>query len=185
MSPIIGIIASSISGSISASSFESIATATGTGSSTTISFTSIPSTYKHLQIRVNGRSDSAAAAGSISVYANNDTTSANYARHRLSGEGTTASATGAASLTMLLGRVSAATATAGIMGTSIIDVLDYQSTSKYKTFRSFSGQDQNGTGDLWLTSGLWLNTAAINRIDLVLGGNWTTASTIALYGIKG
>jgi len=33
-------------------SYESIASATGTGSSNTITLSSIPSTYKHLQLRI-------------------------------------------------------------------------------------------------------------------------------------
>jgi len=169
----------------STSSYESIATLSGTGASTTISFTSIPSTFSHLQLRVLGRSDSAAAAGTITVYTNNDTTAGNYNRHRLSTDGTTITANGTASTSTQLGRVTAATAAANIMGITILDILDYASTTKYKTFRSFSGHDQNGSGDLWLTSGLWMNSSAINRVDLVIGGNWTTATTIALYGIKG
>jgi len=165
------------------SSYESIASATGTGSSNTITFSSIPSTYSHLQLRILGRSAGAGAASSITVYANNDTAS-NYARHRLSGDGATVTATGVANTTTQLGRVTAASAAANIMGVIIIDIHDYASTTKNKTFRSFSGQDQNGSGDLWLTSGLWLSTSAINRIDLIASGNWTTQSTLALYGIK-
>jgi len=184
-STILGIIASSGGAAASTSSYESIASATGTGSSTTITFSSIPSTYASLQIRIIGRSDSAASAGSITVYANNDTTATNYTRHRLSCDGATVTAFGAASTSTQLGRVTAASATANIMGVTIIDIIDYASSTKNKTFRSFSGHDQNGSGDVWLTSGLWMNTAAINRIDLVIGGNWTTQTSIALYGIKG
>jgi hypothetical protein len=46
---ILGIIASSKLG-VPAGAYESIASATGTGSSATITFSSIPSTYQHLQI---------------------------------------------------------------------------------------------------------------------------------------
>jgi hypothetical protein len=186
MTPILGIMASSISGSKAiTNSYESIATLSGTGASGTISFTSIPSTFSHLQLRVLGRSDSAAAAGTITVYPNGNTTAANYARHRLSTDGATVTAAGAGSGLMQLGRVTAASAAANIMGVTIIDIVDYASTTKYKTFRSFSGHDQNGSGDLWITSGLYMSLTAINRVDLVIGGNWTTATTIGLYGIKG
>jgi hypothetical protein len=67
----------------------------------------------------------------------------------------------------------------------IIDILDYASTSKAKTARVFSGRDQKGSGEVELRSGLWTSTAAINRIDIVIGGSFTTTSTFALYGIKG
>ena len=42
---------------VTPSSFESIATVSGTGSSGTITFSSIPATYKHLQIRYIGKTN--------------------------------------------------------------------------------------------------------------------------------
>jgi hypothetical protein len=171
---------------VSASSFESIATATGTGSSGTITFSSIPSTYSHLQLRILGRADNAAATNVARLTINNDT-GANYAEHVLTGEGTTATATGTASTSNIprIYTVAASTA-ANIMSTGIIDIIDYASTSKYKTVRIVTGDDRNGTGRIALSSGLWQNTAAVNRVDVLTnGGNWTTATTIALYGIKG
>ena len=51
MTPILGIMASAAMGS-KQSSFESIATVTLSSGSTTIDITSIPSTYKHLQLRI-------------------------------------------------------------------------------------------------------------------------------------
>ena len=168
-----------------------IATASGTGSSGTITFSSIPSTYKHLQIRALMRNDTAATtASSLRVRFNADTGS-NYAHHTLSGDGSTATATG----TSPQGYMNVAncnpcnSATSGIMGVSIIDVLDYATSSKNKVLRALSGSDSNAadtTYKIVLSSGLWVNTNAITQIDLVSGtGNWTTATKIALYGIKG
>jgi len=185
MTPMLGIMASAAMGS-KQSSFESIATATGTGASGTISFTSIPATYKHLQLRILGRSSNVSTNDSFAVYANGDTTAGNYAYHRLTGDGTTAAATGAASSSPRIGYVTGASAAADIMGVTILDIIDYASTTKYKTFRTFTGQDRNGAGQVWLASGLWMSTSAINQVDLTLVGlNWTTQTTIALYGIKG
>ena len=59
-------------------SFDSIASATGTGSSGTITFSSIPQTYKHLQIRGIGRLDVVTGGVSTRIRLNGDTTS-NYA----------------------------------------------------------------------------------------------------------
>ena len=89
MSPILGIYASQISGHLWAPSgaYDSIATATGTGSSGIINFTSIPSTYTHLQLRVSALPSSVdqmvcrVGNGSID-------TGSNYARHTLNGNGT-------------------------------------------------------------------------------------------------
>jgi hypothetical protein len=55
--PILGIIASAITGNLVTTSYESIATVTvGGGGAATVAFTSIPATYTHLQIRGIGRS---------------------------------------------------------------------------------------------------------------------------------
>jgi hypothetical protein len=184
--PILGIMASSISASTS-SSYESIASASGTGSSGTITFSSIPATYTHLQIRVNARSTETGTP-SISAFsrANGDTGS-NYTRHAIEGDGTSVGLTGLANQTsLMLLRVSADGATGNVMGTGIIDILDYSSTSKFKTFRSIAGTDNNGDGIIKLHSGLWRDTSAINTLTIFLSSNnWTTSSTFALYGIKG
>lgn len=168
-------------------SFESIATATGTGSSGTITFSSIPSTYQHLQIRVMTRSSS--TGRNIQVRFNSDTGS-NYAQHNLRGNGSTAAAAGSASTTEIeAGWIATSADATNVMGVSLIDVHDYASTTKNKTLRAISGLDNNGgtTNErIYLYSGLWMNTAAINSISLISNsGNWTTASTFALYGIKG
>jgi len=169
-------------------SFESIATATGTGSSGTITFSSIPSTYQHLQIRYVCRSSRASTDDGINLQFNSDTGS-NYARHQLFGNGATASASGGTTQSNIpVGVATAASVAANIIGVGIIDIHDYASATKYKTIRSFSGDDQNNTnGILYLRSGLWQSTTAISSISLISSSssNWTTQTTFALYGIKG
>ena len=78
-------------------------------------------------------------------------------------------------------------ADANIMGVSIIDIHDYASTTKNETFRIFSGFDNNSTGGrISLRSGLWLDTSAINRLEISTnpGDGFATSTVIALYGIK-
>ena len=168
----------------STTSFESIATANGTGSSNTLTFSSIPSTYTHLQIRFSGLSSSNAT---LTLRFNGDTSS-NYANHYLQGNGSAASA-GAdttQSLINIYGALPAASATSQT-GSAIIDVLDYLSTSKNKTVRTLAGYDSNGSGFILLNSGLWYKTPeAINSITLTPNaGNWTNTTQAALYGIRG
>jgi len=173
---------------VASTAFESIATASGTGSSNTITFSSIPSTYQHLQIRSLVRSTFAATGvGSFRVRLNGDTGS-NYAWHFIYASGTSVSATGAASATFmdLDLVVSRNNNTAGIFGAMLVDIHDYAST----TIRSFSGVNQNSATaseqSIGLESGLWISTSAITRLDITSGGgNWKTGSTFALYGIKG
>ena len=170
-----------------ASSYESIATATGTGSSGTISFTSIPSGFKHLEIRGIARSTATNATFTIKL---NSDSGSNYAQHRLFGDGTSVTASGADTLTFAsVGSNALSTTSSNIAGANIISILDYGSTSKYKTIRSFAGMDDNsGTtaSQLAIRSGLWQSTSAITQIDLIAAasGSWTTQTTFALYGIK-
>ena len=193
--PILGVIASGISGHLTppwpSNSYESIASATGTGSSGTITFSSIPSTYVALQLRCLSRnSATGTGSGDVLLRFNSDSGS-NYSYHNLSGNGTTASATGSATQTSIRQDNSSTNngETANIMTVGIIDIHDYASTTKNKTVRTFQGNDNNGnsTGIIRLNSGLWMSTSAINTITLTLNlaNNFTTQSVFALYGIKG
>lgn len=178
--PILGITASSILKVTS--SYESIASATGTGSSGTILFSSIPSTYASLQIRCN-LIDS--GGNSIRFRFNSDSGS-NYAFHNLNGAGSPGvGALGVASTTRIQIGSTYGTSSTYPLGV-VADVLDYASTTKYKTFRCMSGWDDNTNGLIELVSGLWQSTSAITSITIEStgGGNFSTTSQFALYGIK-
>lgn len=186
MSPVLGIFASGITNS-KLGSYESIQTVTvGAGGASSVSFTSIPSTYKHLQIRGIARAN-ANIAGAL-IRFNGDTTS-NYVFHELNGNGTAASASASTTQTSALGSyITPSTATASIFSGFVIDILDYSSTNKNKTIRTLSGYDNNGSGLVGLTSGLWYATpASITQIDILAqsSNSFVQYSTFALYGIKG
>lgn len=180
--PIIGIMASANWSSANSSSFESIATATGTGSSGTITFSSIPSTYKHLQIRYSVLT---ATSGDDVFYRFNGDTGSNYARHFLYGDGTSAAASGQATQTFLIADSGSGESSSTQPMTGIVDIQNYASTTQNKTARGFNGIDKNGSGIITLNSGLWLSTTAINSITFYTSSyNYTTGTTFALYGIK-
>lgn len=171
---------------VTPTAFESIASATGTGSSGNITFSSIPGTYQHLQIRLIGRDGAGTGTSNFGIQINSDTGS-NYTRHNLRGNGSSATAGGSTSTSSISASLlPLSNQTANIMGVSIVDIHDYASTSKYKTVRVFGGVDLNGSGTVELDSGLWMSTSAITSITLIPGWTtWTTNTTIALYGIKG
>jgi hypothetical protein len=176
------------SGGASLSSYESIATTTGNSSNQTITFNSIPSTFKHLQIRMLSRStDTGTGTASFTIRCNNDTAT-NYASHWLFGNGSATSAGGVSSASSITaGDIIANGATASCYSATIIDILDYGSTSKYKTIRVFNGSQDNTTGVSFrvrLHSGLWMSTSTITRLDFILSQVWDSNSTFALYGIK-
>jgi hypothetical protein len=174
----------------STSSYESIASITASGGETSLTLSSIPSTYKHLQIRMMFRTNTADTFdGNFGLQLNNDTGS-NYTTHLLNGFGASASASGGTGFSSmgLFPRIPTTSQTSGVFNVGIIDIQDYQSTSKYKTVRAFGGTDLNGDSNygITLSSGLWLSTSAVNSVKLYLSGNQIGAgSTFALYGIKG
>ena len=188
MSPILGIIASQNYPRVT-NSYESIATTTLGSTTATISFTSIPSTYKHLQVRFILRSNRAAVvADSLNMQFNSDTGS-NYVDHYLTGDGATASAGADTSVSNIaMYRIAGDGAGASTFGVGVIDILDYQNTSKYKTSRSLVGIDNNGAGRVSLNSGLWMSTSAISTVTLFPNSgssSFVQYSSAALYGIKG
>ena len=180
MSPILGIMASSRL--VASTAFESIATISP--SSASVSFTSIPSTYKHLQLRYIGRITSAVTLNDINIRFNNDT-GTNYVWHFLRGSGSAVSVSAGTSFSSIQANdiLTGASSTSSVFGVGIIDIHDYASTTINKTARLFTGNDQNGSGYVSLSSGLWMNTSAINRIDITQ--TFAAGSTFALYGIKG
>jgi hypothetical protein len=166
--------------------FDSIQTITvGGGGASSVDFTSIPSTYTHLQIR--GISRATAAIGDQMLYFQlNGDTSSNYSYHAVSGNGSSAASSGASSASFLIAQQSPGNNKgASMYGSYVIDILDYANTNKFKTTRCIGGFDANGSGELGLTSGNWRNTNAITSIKLYLGiYNFAQYSSFGLYGVK-
>ena len=166
----------------SPNAFESIATANPAGTST-FTFSSIPSTYQHLQIRfwnltsVNGES--------VLMRFNGDT-GGNYTRHRLRGYSTTPSSSGSNGNTSMYVNSSGNGSNTTYPEFGIIDIHDYATTNKYKSMKDLNGIDIVGSGDIQFQSGLWMSTSAINSITFLLtAGSFSTGTIFALYGIKG
>jgi len=171
----------SAAGGAGAGAYEAIASASPT-SGTSVSFTSIPSSYKHLQIRAHWKTASSGA--DLIMRFNNDTAS-NYAYHYIRGDSAGTVSMGAGPNES---SITVQDSDGDYFVASIIDIHDYADTNKYKTSRIFAGRNNNGTSTtrVQLRSGLWMSTSAIDRIDLSFGGTtFSNGSTIALYGIKG
>jgi hypothetical protein len=188
--PILGVIASSyLSAPAVPNSYESIQTVSVGTAQSTISFSSIPATYTHLQIRGILR-NTASGTGSLDLYMrfNSDSTSNYRAYKQIGGDGSSAFAA-ASGLATVIGPnyFLKDGSTANVYAVWICDIIDYKNTNKYKVARSLSGQDLNGSGHFRFFSGLWRSTSAITSIDLTVetGTNFQSYSHFALYGIKG
>jgi hypothetical protein len=165
--------------------YESIQTVTvGAGGSSTISFTSIPSTYKHLQLRVLNQWS--ANDRSALIRFNSDSGS-NYSYHWLTGDGSSATASAGTSATVIEYMYNFGSGySSSYFGASVLDILDYANTNKYKTTRALSGFDYNGSGRVQFQSGSWRNSgSAISSITITTqSGTFLEKSSFALYGIK-
>jgi len=193
--PILGTIASQISGHLTppdtGAMFPLGMVRVGSGGAADVTFSSIPSTYKHLQVRALMRNTRTSdRVGSPAMRFNSDT-GTNYYYHRLYGDGSAAGADAPGSASTFIVGIGVATDlnTAGIFGVGVWDILDYANTNKYKTTRLLSGIDNNRTTDagyVSISSGVWNNTNAITSVTLLPNVNiWSEGSTFALYGIKG
>jgi hypothetical protein len=174
-------------------SYESIATLYGTGTQT-VSFTSIPATYKHLEIRVLARdTGSGTDSDGIGVQFNGDTGAYYWhqAGYTYQGNNTAVGAATSALTYIDAGLAIDGGNTAGWFGHSIYKIPDYTSTVKMKTLQSFTGSsNSSNAGYVFQAYGMYTNgnSTAINRIDLKsMGANPTfgTTSRFMLFGIKG
>ena len=183
MSPILGIIASQNYPRVT-NSYESIATTTvGAGGSASVSFTSIPATYAHLQVRAIIK-NTANNSESVRFRFNGDT-AGNYSFHRLFGDGSSASAYGEANTSYAGEASSSNSPQTNIFSALVYDVLDYANTNKHKTTRGLSGKDFNGSGNIFLFSGNWRNTAAVTSLTIYPNSdNFAQYSQFALYGVR-
>lgn len=165
---------------VAAGDFDSIATTiVGAGGAATVTFSSIPNTYTHLQIRGIAKDTGTGQASTIRMKYNSDSGN-NYTEHAIYGSGSVVAVEASASIAYNYFYTGSAQ-----IGSFVVDVLDYKNTNKFKTTKILTGSDRNGSdGLIGLFSGLWQNTNAITQIDITSSGTFAQYSSFALYGIK-
>jgi len=175
-----------------ASSYESIASTLVSSSSSLVEFTSIPQTFKHLQVRIVARCTANSDREPIHIMLNNLNTSiytTNFFNVLGSGGSNTVSITGYDGTVNNMGGSSTvpgtAAASASLYGISIIDFLEYSNTGVTKTPRSFATQASGNFDRLTFIGGIVNTTAAISSIQLRTSTAWASGSRLSLYGIKG
>jgi hypothetical protein len=169
-------------------SYDALATYTvPSGGVSSITFAGLPTggQYTHLQIRYTARSTRAATDTQVNMRFNDATST--YPAHIVYGDGSGAYASAYTSNSFIqMNDIPAANATSGIFNATIVDILDYANTNKYKTVRSLIGRDLNGSGLILLHSGLYQSTTAISSINIYpAADNFAQYSQFALYGVKG
>jgi hypothetical protein len=178
--------------------FDSIQTiVVGSGGAASVTFSGIPQSYQNLQIRYMVRDTATYQYDFLNLRLNNDSGS-NYRVHQLQGNGSSAASVdlGTSSncygIGLCIGDSGYTPINSSAFAVGIIDILEYKSTNKNCTIRSFNGFENNDSTILYrnitLASGLWTPTPlqAVNTITLIPNsGTFKLYSHFALYGIKG
>ena len=169
-----------------ANTFELIASSTVTGATAaSISFSSIPSTYTDLVLKVSVRGDNNTATQQMYLTFNG--TTSGYTARQVYGDGSSATSATLSNSGAAISIVNTNTSvsTANTFSSSEIYVPNYAS-SNYKSVSADSVTENNATGALaGLTAGLWSNTAAITTVTLTpQSGNFVQYSSAYPYGIK-
>jgi hypothetical protein len=159
--------------------YEPIATTTLATTSTSVTLSSIPSTYTDLRVILNIKSTGTSDYG-LRGYINGDTGS-NYSETNLQGYGSVVSS-----------RLSNETKgsysfTYGFSNEGALYIFDFFSYagSTFKTFLVSGSTDQNGSGAVERSVQLWRSTSAINSLNFFpASDNFAAGSTFTLYGIK-
>lgn len=173
-------------GTTATSAYDSLGSVLLSATTASVTFSSIPQTYTHLELRWTYRMTGYSAESSQAYLFFNGVRNGQYALHYLFGNGSTAGASASTSLSETYIRLGTGpTALANNFGAGVTSILDYTNTSKNKTMRTLGGYDNNGSGQINLTSGLIPVTAALSSFVITpQDGSFAQHSQFSLYGIK-
>ena len=164
------------------STYTPIATQTATGGQTSITFSSIPSTYTDLiliaNIQHSNNSGDQLRLGNGSL-----DTGSNYSNTKIYSTGSSYGSTRAANATSIdIAAVAVSAPTSGYFAPLIVNIQNYSNTSTYKTVIA---RYNDAGGEVNATVGLWRSTSAINTISLFPGSgiSYNSGCTFTLYGI--
>lgn len=187
MSPIpLGILASSGGAAGAYELIQSTILSTSQSSVTFSNLGSYSSTYKHLQIRATLNTIETSNNFLDGLIRFNGDNNANYAYHAMLGNGSSIQTASGTSTTFSYIRGCFLRNSGGRWGCVVIDIVDPFSSSKTKTVRYLSGQNETSSGRVNFGSVLWNNTSPITSIEFFPEvSSMRAGSRLSLYGIKG
>jgi hypothetical protein len=150
-----------------------LATVTLASSASSVTFSSIPATYRDLILVMNG----SPSTGSYAFLRFNGDSGSNYNYIFMYGDGSSAVSQSFTSQTQgYIGNIDATVRT-----TFIAQVMDFSATDKHKTFLSRNGQ---AAGLVIATAGRWANTSAVTSMSVnINSGTFSIGHTFNLYGV--
>jgi len=168
---------------------ETIATTYLEADAATVTFSSIPATYEHLQLRMNIRTLRTSNLETTGMQLNGDT-AGNYETHRMYGQTTSTAAGGEVATTRLYATGQMPTSIMPprtLYGAGLVDFLDYANSNKNTTILFQSGENDDTYPYMTFGSGLWEDTSAVSTILLYPANGsagFMRGSVFTLYGLK-
>ncbi len=175
---------------------EAIATTYLEADVASVTFSSIPATYEHLQLRLNAKSNRTNSSDNVRIYLGDSSdspvdTGSGYYGHYLSGVGSSAGAGLSSTTALRISRVAGSKTDedAANYGSAVIDILDYANANKNTTVLGIGGLagDSSSTGVVVaLSSGIWETASVVTavRAQAADGSGWIRGSEFTLYGLK-
>jgi hypothetical protein len=156
-------------------------TTVGAGGASSISFSSIPSTYTDLVLQLSVRSSY--SSGQDFTYFSFNGSTANFSSKLLDGTGSSALSYNVTDNQLAI--LNTSNTTSNTFSSYFIYLPNY-TTSTNKLYYADTAYENNATTAYTdLKSGLWSSTATVSSIGLtLLSGNFVQYSTAYLYGIK-
>ena len=154
--------------------YEPIATTTLGSAASSVTFSSIPSTYTDLVLVASGTNTTSAQSVRMTF---NGITTTTYSRTAIFGDGSSAQSTRDSNATGIDNIYYGTT-----QGVAILQIMNYANTTTNKTVIS---RNNDSASSVNAVVGLWRSTNAINQITLTAQtSNFATGSTFTLYGIR-
>lgn len=184
--PILGVVASAISGNLIKGAYESIQTVSLTGNQQTVQFTSIPQTYKHLEVRCITRDTYPNTyPGTYATFNGVGNGTFNY----ISGDGGGGGGSIGGATSSYTGNSAGGDTPAGNYATWIARIPDYTESNKQKIMTVIQGNSAN-TYSNYVSLWVWSSGATTPVTSILFGEGDTNfklaaGSHWALYGIKG
>jgi hypothetical protein len=156
-----------------------LATVTLGTAASSVTFSSIPATYRDLIVVFAG---TATATNSVALIRLNSDTGSNYSSLNARGNGSNAAS--ASTTTTGAWFLQANSALGTTQSNAIGQIMDYSATDKHKTILS-RGDTNNTEGPaVEMIAARWANTAAVTSVQVYLAANnFASGSTFSLYGV--
>ena len=154
------------------STYVALATTTLPSSASSVTFSSIPGTYRDLVLVING---SGSAGGSMPVQFNGDGTASNY--YNMYGYGYSSGTD--------YGQPSNNNFLSWDTGENmaIMQIMDYSATNRHKSV--LCRMHRGSYSSVWMLAGRWANTNAITSVSFApSSGTLNSGLTASLYGIE-